>query len=180
MFDVAEHLQDDEATLSHALTAHYPSFSKRVIADLLPLVIGNQQYVQDICKQERPVVEMEHKEQIIALGRGFDWLHLPNRALIIGPYHAQIDYATEVAGNIILGNMKAKRVPESEGALLLVAAPFRSIGADQGIAEQKALFLAAEAERVLSSKVPAIMKRLKILVGTTDLNTRKFHVLKRA
>ena len=26
------------------------------------------------------------QEQILAVGRGFDWLHIPNKALIVGPY----------------------------------------------------------------------------------------------
>ena len=27
-----------------------------------------------------------HQEQVLAVGRGFDWLHIPNKALIVGPY----------------------------------------------------------------------------------------------
>jgi len=122
---------------------------------------------------------MEHKEQIIAVGRGFDWLHLPNRALMIGPYDPRWEDAVAVAGTIVIANMKAKRIPEREGVLLLVSAPYRAIGADQGVADEKALFLEREAERVLREKVPAIMKKLKVLVGTVDMNTRDFHVLKK-
>jgi hypothetical protein len=42
------------------------------------------------------------------------------------------------------------------------------------------MFLAREAERVLKEKVPAIAKKLKVLAGTVDLNTRTFHVLKKS
>jgi hypothetical protein len=71
-------------------------------------------------------------------------------------------------------------VPKKEGALLLVSAPFRTIGADQGVADEKALWLAREAERVLRERVPAIARKLKVLVGTVDMNTRQFHVLRRS
>jgi hypothetical protein len=28
------------------------------------------------------------QEQVLAVGRGFDWLHIPNKALIVGPYRS--------------------------------------------------------------------------------------------
>jgi hypothetical protein len=178
-FDVANHVEANVEAIHSQLRHMYSAFPEHIIEDLVQLVRGNQQYVKDVRAEKRPVVDMEHKEQIIAVGRGFDWLHLPNRALIIGPYDPQWESAVAVAGSIILGNMKAKRIPESEGALLLVSAPFRAVGADQGIAVEKALFLGREAERVLAEQVPTIMKKLKVLVGTVDLNTRAFTVLKR-
>ena len=178
-FDVANHVDANAENIHSELRHMYPAIPEHIIDDLLPLVVGNQKYIKEIRAQKRPVVDMEHKEQIIAVGRGFDWLHLPNRALMIGPYDPQWENAVAVAGNIVLGNMKAKRIPEKEGALLLVSAPYRSVGADQGVANEKALFLARETERVLKDKVPTIVKKLKILVGTVDLNTRQFHVLRK-
>ena len=178
-FDVANHADASLESIHSELRHMYPEIPDMVLEDLLPLVVGNQKYVRDTRAAHRPVVEMEHREQIIAVGRGFDWLHLPNRALMIGPYDPKWEDAVVTAGNIVLGNMKAKRIPEREGALLLVLAPFRSIGADQGVADEKALYLAREAERVLAERVPTIMKKLKILVGTVDLNTRNFHLLKK-
>ena len=175
-FDVANHTDIGAESIHGELRHLYPDIPERIIDDLVPLVEGNQKYVKELRARKRPVTDLEHKEQIIAVGRGFDWLHLPNRALIIGPYDPQWEDAVATAGNIVLGNMKAKRIPEKEGALLLVSAPFRTVGADQGVAAEKALFLARESERVLKEQVPAIMKKLKILVGTVDLNTRNFHV----
>lgn len=178
-FDISLHTDATSDNLHSHLRHMYPDIPEHIIDDLMPLLAGNQKYVKEIRASKRPVVEMEHKEQIIAVGRGFDWLHLPNRALMIGPYDPQWESAVATAGNIILGNMKAKRIPEKEGVLLLVVAPFRSVGADQGVAIEKAEFLAREAERVLKEQVPAIMKKLRILVGTVDMNTRNFYQLSR-
>lgn len=176
-FDVSDHADTSIESMHSELRHMYPDIPDTILEDLLPLVAGNQKYVREIRASNRPVVEMEHREQIIAVGRGFDWLHLPNRALMIGPYDPQWEAAVATAGNIILGNMKAKRIPEKDGALLLVLSPFRSVGADQGVAEEKVRFLAREAERVLREQVPTIVKRLKILVGTVDMNTRTFHAV---
>lgn len=177
-FDVANHVDANTESIHSRLRHMYSSMPEHIIEDLLPLVVGNQRYVRDMRAMKRPVVELEHKEQIIAVGRGFDWLHLPNRALIIGPYDPRWEDAVATAGTIVQGNMKAKRIPEKDGVLLLVSAPFRSIGADQGVAIEKAVFLAREAERVLRENTPQLVKCLKVLVATVDMNTRTMHVLK--
>ncbi len=179
-FSVADMLAVSSDDLRAELVKTYPDMSAQMVEDLLPLVVGNQKHVQEIVHMQRPVIDLEHREQIIALGRGFDWLHLPNRALIIGPYDPRWENAVATAGSIIVGNMKAKRIREEEGALLLVSAPYRDVGAEQGVEVEKALYLAREGERVLREKVPNLMKKLRVLVGTVDLNTRAFNILKKA
>lgn len=176
---VAEHTEASEEEVYRALTELYPHAPEHVVADLVPLVMGNQAYIQSLRTHQRPVADLEHRENIIAVGRGFDWLHLPNGAFIIGPYDPRWEDGVATAGGIILDNMKAKRIEAGDGALLLVSAPFRSVGADRGIAMKKVLFLARESERVLKERVPDILEKLDILVGTVDMNTRRFHVLDR-
>lgn len=176
-FDVSQHVEASPDDIHGKLRHVYPEMPEHIVDDLVPLIVGNQRYIKELRREKRPIVDLEHKEQIIAVGRGFDWLHLPNRALVIGPYDPQWENAVATAGTIVLGNMAAKRIPEKEGALLLVSAPFRSVGADQGVAIEKALFLAKECERVFSGQVPQISKKLKVLVGTVDMHTRNFHVL---
>ncbi len=173
------HVDENEQKLRGLLHQMYPEMPTQMVKDLLSLVLGNQKYVQKLRAYPLPPLEREHREQIIAVGRGFDWLHLPNRALIIGPYDPKWEDAVAVAGDLVMGNMKGKRIPEKEGALLLVSAPFRSVGADHGVANEKAAFLARESQLVLKERVPAIMKKLKILAGTVDMNTREFHVLEK-
>lgn len=178
--NIANHVDASEESMHSELRHMYPQMPDRIIQDLLPLIVGNQKYIRSIRASKRPLVDLEHKENIIAVGRGFDWLHLPNGAFIIGPYDPKWEEAVVVAATIVLANMKAKRVPEKDGALLLVSAPFRSVGADQGIATEKALFLAREAEKVLKAQKPEIVKKLKVLVGTVDMNTRDFHILRKS
>ncbi|MFZ1074861.1 MAG: hypothetical protein WAN50_00595 [Minisyncoccia bacterium] len=178
ILDVADHIDASPENLKSELRNMYPEVPERIIDDLIPFVIGNQQYVRATRAQKRPIQDLEHCEQIIAVGRGFDWLHLPNRALIIGPYDPQWEDAVATAGNIVLNNMKEKRIPEKDGVLLLVSAPYRSIGADKGVAIEKALFLKRESERILRERVPAVAKKIKVLAGTIDFNTNRFDVVK--
>ncbi len=179
VYDVSAHLDDSPEAVQDALAALYPSMLGQSVSDLVPLALGNQQFVRAKRSDGHSIATLQHGEQIIAVGRGFDWLHLPNRALIVGPYDPNWEHAVATAGSIVLANMKEKRVPEKEGALLLVSAPFRSVGADKGVAIEKTLFLARESERVLRERVPQVMKKLRILVGVVDLNTRNFHVLRK-
>ena len=73
----------DEA-LRVQLQQLYPDMQWQMLNDLLPLLRGNLEHIAQIRAANRPIAEAEHKEQILAIGRGFDWLHLPNKALIIG------------------------------------------------------------------------------------------------
>jgi len=58
----------------------YPDMPQRILLDLLPLVQGNIEHIAEVRASKRPVVEVEHREWILALGRGFDWMHAPNTA----------------------------------------------------------------------------------------------------
>ncbi len=80
----------------------------------LPLVAGNQVHVRETRKTAREPIELGHAERVIAVGRGFDWLHLPNTALIIGPYDHNWPDAVETAGQIVLNNIVSGRVPSEE------------------------------------------------------------------
>eukprot|EP01034_Spumella_vulgaris_P028307 gene28307-35147_t len=81
-------LEASSEDIHGALIRLYPDMSSSIRDDLLPLILGNQRYVKKIRKQidRLQLLELDHSENIIGVGRGFSWLHLPNRALLIGPY----------------------------------------------------------------------------------------------
>ena len=66
----------------------------------------------------------------ICLGRGFDFLHSPNTALIIGPYSPDLAEPIRTAATIIAANMAHGRIAD-DGFLLLASAPFEEIGSDR-------------------------------------------------
>jgi hypothetical protein len=72
------------------------------------------EHIEDVRAQIRRnerLLDIEHREWMICLGRGFDFLHTPNIALIIGPYSPNLDVPIRRAAGIIEANMQAGRIP---------------------------------------------------------------------
>jgi hypothetical protein len=128
--DLATLNSTDRATLELRLAALLPDMPARMRADLLPLLYGNLEHIENVRAQIRRnerLLDIEHREWMICLGRGFDFLHTPNIALIIGPYSPNLDVPIRRAAGIIEANMHAGRIP-SDGFLLLASVPYDEIG----------------------------------------------------
>lgn len=168
------HTTSDE--LDRFIANLYPDMNSAMRADLLPLVEGNLKHVALIRVEQKPPIDLEHREQIIAVGRGFDWLHEPNRALIIGPYSHEWPAAVRTAGSIVVGNLAASRIPAESGILLLVCVLWRSEEREVGrrLKEEKVKYIAKTALAELQG-IPELKERLKIVAGVIDADTRKLH-----
>jgi hypothetical protein len=148
---------------------------RQMVNDLLPLMMGNLKHIEDIRREQRPIEEAHHQEQIIAVGRGFDWLHLPNKALIIGPYTYDLAQPVATASGILLSNLQEERVPANEGFVLMTSAVYREqAGPQRCRAIEKALSLARFSEETIRQTAPELRERLAILPGIVNLNTRRF------
>ncbi len=172
---IADCTELSNAELTHKLFALYPDVPEEVLQDLLPLVLNNREHVARIKKDGRPVLELVHNENIIGVGRGFDWLHLPNRALIIGPYGTTDGTWREaigVAGGIVLNNFKNNPDLKAGGALLLVSAPYADT-AERGMAIAKAKYFAIVAKQALAPFADDLS--LDTLVGITDITKMKYY-----
>lgn len=179
VFDTALYENGSYNGVEHIFRNLYPSMRGDMRADLLPLVYGNLEHIQDVRKAHRKPIELDHAEQIIAVGRGFDWLHLPNRALIVGPYDHNWPSAVATAGGIVLDNLNSGRVPMSEGALLLTSSLSRDQVGSAGwnTAIEKARYVHRTALEALTEKQPALIPHLSQLIGVVDAQTRKLHLL---
>ena len=160
------------------LLPHIPQVVQR---DLLPLVMNNIRHIGEVRKANRPIAELEHKEWVIAVGTGFDWLHLPNTAFIIGSYDPNFQEAIRIATTLI-----RKRIEESEKGkalikegnriVILTSAPYReSTGTQPRLARKRALFYEKVARDIFKETAPDLGPYLESFVGTVDLNNRKFH-----
>ncbi len=141
---------DDE--LGSRLAALYPDMPAPVQRDLLPLVRGNIQHIADIRKSDREL-NIEHREWVICIGRGFDFLHVPNLALIIGPFSPDLAHPIRQAAGIIKANMESGRVPD-DGFLLLSSAPYQEPGTQKARATLKSSFLLGFAANVIKQEFP--------------------------
>ncbi|MBI3633380.1 MAG: hypothetical protein HY226_03760 [Candidatus Vogelbacteria bacterium] len=164
-----------EAKVSQMVRDLYPDMKEQVLKDLMQVIMGNIQHIAETRKANRPVEEIDHREQVLGLGRGFSWLHLPNKALLIGPYSYDLGDPIAVAGNLILKTLKGDKAMMGQGAVFLVSAPYRGDTATERlIAIESADSLAKFGAKVIRDKVPELIEHLNFLVGTLNEKTLLF------
>ncbi len=142
-----------------------------IMRDLIPLAMGNIDHIREIRSEER-ALDIHHHEWVLCVGRGFDFLHVPNTAMIIGPYSPNIAGPIVTAAKIIESNMKAGRVPD-DGMVLLASSPFSDIGIDYRRAVEKAKFMSGFAREYIKSEVPYIHERMVSKTCVLNWNNRK-------
>ncbi len=178
--DLAKIKQSSQLELEELLYSLYPAMPERIVRDLIPLVRGNIRHIAEIRASNRPTEDAEHKEWVLGVGRGFDWLHAINTAFIVGPFDPNLSVAIETAARLLKGNIDDGRV-DPNGIVLLTSAAFRDeAGPEYHLAREKALFLSEFAQNIIRDKVPDLVPHLQILTGFTDLSTRKFEVIERS
>jgi hypothetical protein len=169
----------DRATLELRLAALLPDMPAQMRADLLPLLHGNLEHIEtvraQISRNER-TLDIEHREWMICLGRGFDFLHTPNVALIIGPYSPNLDVPIHTAAGIIEANMAAGRVPD-DGFLLLASVPYDEIGVDRARAELKSNFLSGFAAGVIRAEFPHLAGKMAMRTAVLDWRSRQLEII---
>ncbi len=180
--DILDLSQVKEDTHVADLRAHlerlYPDMPPQMQSDLLPLVVGNLSHIASVRRLQRPVQDIDHREQVLAIGRGFDWLHKPNWALIVGPYSLDLSKPISVAANLILSNIKEGRVRGEDGVVLMTSGIYRDeAGFRKHLAAAKSRELARLATRVIQEQVPELAQYVTTMVGVTNLRTRQFIVL---
>jgi hypothetical protein len=166
---------NDVATLPHRLAALFPDMPAQVREDILPLIVGNQQHVASVRKASRQL-DIEHREWIICVGRGFDFMHMPNLALIIGPYSPDLADPIRKAAAIIRANMEARRIPD-DGFLLLASSPYQETGVDRARAELKSRFLSQFAATVIREEFPDLAGRMFRRTAVLNWGSRALELL---
>ncbi len=178
--DLANIRETSQLELFELLRSLYPSMPEKIVSDLTPLVHGNIRHVSEIRASNRAIEDAEHKEWVLGVGRGFDWLHVINTAFIVGPFDPHLSVAIETAANLLKGNIDEGRVDPSKGIVLLTSSAYRdAAGAEYRLSREKASFLSKFSLDIIKDRVPGLVPHLQILTGLTDLNTRKFEVLER-
>jgi hypothetical protein len=127
-------------------------------------------------RRERRSLTIEHREWTICLGRGFDFLHTPNLALIIGPYSPNLADPIRKAAAIIEANMASGRIP-GDGFLLLASVPYDEIGVDRARAEMKSNFLSMFAAEVIVREFPQLAVKMIHRTAVLDWNSRRLEAL---
>lgn len=179
VLDLATLGATDAPTLVPRLAALLPDMPAQMRTDLLPLLHGNMEHifhVRDQARSRERVLDIEHREWMICLGRGFDFLHTPNIALIIGPYSPDLADPLRKAAGIIADNMSAGRIPD-DGFLLLASVPYDEIGVDRARAEMKSRFLSRFAAGVLHHEFSDLAKRMTKHTAVLDWHSRSLELI---
>lgn len=155
----------------------YPDMKKQVLDDLLPLVEKNVLHVAKIRAMNRQILDAHHRERLVGVGRGFEWLHVNNLALIVGPFDPNLDAAIEVAAKLLLANIEAKRIPQ-DGIILLASETYRDAsGSDKPGAMVKSRFARDFALKTIELAVPSLRELVIPMACVVDVNTRKLHLI---
>lgn len=173
--DMSELSLADASDLERRVTALCPDMPSDIRRDLLPLLEGNLQHVDSLRGVVRKL-DIEHREWVICVGRGFDFLHLPNTALIVGPYSPDLSQPIGTAAAIIDANMKYGRIPD-DGFLLLASTPYQEVGVDRARAVMKSHFLTEFATRVIQREHPKLAKRMLRRTAVVHWPSRRLELL---
>ncbi|MDB4939747.1 MAG: hypothetical protein JWO40_172 [Candidatus Doudnabacteria bacterium] len=166
------------AELKDLIKRLYPSMPEQVQTDFLPLLAGNLKHIKEIRASNRPNSEVEHKEWMIGIGSGFDWLHEINAAFLVGPYSPDITGPIKTAAILLQDNIVSGRVNGADGLVLMTSAAYRKpVGPDRQLAIEKTKFLSAYARDVIEAHTPDLLKHLEVLTAVVDMNTRKLEIL---
>jgi hypothetical protein len=177
--NMADIVPEETASLRPRLAKLLPDMPEQMRDDLLPLLHGNLAHIDDVRDQasrHEHQLDFEHREWMICLGRGFDFLHTPNVALIIGPYSPNLNVPVRTAAGIIEANMAAGRIPD-DGFLLLASVPYDEIGVDRARAELKSRFLSSFAANVIRSEFPELGGRMTMRTAVLDWRSRTLETI---
>ena len=173
VLDLSKDISADKLVAELALRFH--DMPNEMRSDLLPLLVGNLSHIKGL-RQERRALTVEHREWMICLGRGFDFLHTPNLALIVGPYSPNLADPIRKAAAIIESNMAAGRIPD-DGFLLLASVPYDEIGVDRARAVMKSNFLSMFAAEVINQEFPDLAGKMIRRTAVLDWNSRRIEAV---
>lgn len=176
IFSIADHVDASRETCTEKLREIFPDMPKRMFDDLLEPVIRNQHHVRELKKLDREPIDLEHRESTICFGRGFDWLHTPNKALIIGPFGNDLSDSIVTAGNLLVQNIEKGRIDPLNGIVIMTAGLYYEEGMNRNRINLKAYELYTYIKKVLEKNVPELFKACDVqyLVGVTSHDTRAF------
>lgn len=168
---------DSEDSLFNRLNIFYPDMPGRILSDLIPLVKGNIAHIKEVKSSDRNLtLDTVHREWMICVGRGFDFLHVPNIALIIGPYSPDLNGPISKAVSIIKSNMDKGMIPK-DGFLILASAPYSEIGADRARAELKSQFLSQYVSNVVAREYPDMAALMNKKTAVLNWRTRNLELI---
>ena len=179
--DLSEITDTSHSNLLRILGRLYPNMPKQIMTDFMPLVTGNIAHIAKIRTSGRPITDIVHKEWVLAVGRGLDWFHEINMALIVGIFDPELHRPIQTAGRVIKSNLDEGRINGQKPVLLTSAIYRKDVGEDMPAAKVKARWLMEFALDKLRehSETRELVPRLNLLTTIVNGDTRRMEVLAR-
>lgn len=172
--DLSEIKASDKENLTEMLRRLYPTMAERILLDLLPLVQGNIEHIAEV-KGDKPTSELVHGEWVLAVGKGFDWLHTPNLALIVGPYDPNIGAPIKTAASIIKSNLEASRIEKN--AFIVLSSAIYHDAEERLRTIERSKYMSSLAKEIIETNFPDMLDKMHILSVIVDQNTMKMEVI---
>lgn len=176
IFDLRDAVGMSDGALFKKISDLYPGIKDQVAHDLVPIMTGNTQYFQSLGHSERSHLDFRHSGNILAVGRGFDWLD-KGQAMIVGPFDLDMAKQIETASDVIWQNWKDDVIEAEDGIVLLASAVYWHQSTEYYLACDKAVELAQFTHHIVSNhskkEVREMASMWEPLVGVVDMNSRK-------
>lgn len=175
ILDVSQITESSTKSLFAIFHKLYPSMPERILSDLIPLVHGNIQCIDETKNTGKPLKQMVHGEWILAIGKGFDWLHTPNIALIVGPYDPNIGEPIKKAVGIIKSNLNTKKT--KDGFVLLSSAVYYD-AAEKNRAKERTLYLSALTQDIIAGHYNNMLARTHVMSVIMNAETMEMEIIR--
>lgn len=174
ILDVSTILDDSEKNLSSIFNKLYPLMPERILEDLIPLVRGNIRCIQETRDNGKTFDQLVHGEWVLAVGKGFDWLHTPNMALIVGPYDPNIGEPIKTAAGIIKSNLDEGR---ASGGMVLLSSAVYSDPAEKNRTRERTLYMNRLSREIIHKNYPEMLGQMHSMAVVLNALTMEMEVV---
>lgn len=180
VLDVSTISDDSEKNLITLFNKLYPLMPERILEDLIPLVEGNIKRIKETKSKGKPLDQLVHGEWVLAVGKGFDWLHTPNMALIVGPYDPNIGEPIKTAAGIIKSNLEAvetKRGYVSSAGMVLLSSAVYIDPAEKTRAKERTLYMNRLSQEIIQKNYPEMLSQMHSMAVVLNASTMEMEVV---
>ncbi len=172
--DVSKITTNSENNLINIFKKLYPLMPERILLDLIPLVQGNIKCIEQTKIKGKSLDQLVHGEWVLAVGKGFDWLHTPNMALIVGPYDPNIGEPIKTAAGIIKKNLDEGRV---EGGMILLSSAIYIDPAEKARTRERTLYLNNLTQEIIKKNHPEMVPVMHSMAVVINALTMEMEIV---
>jgi hypothetical protein len=173
-FDPKNWLDASRADVTSEIDKMFRKAPQKIRDTLVVMEIGNILHTKEIVRMNRPIIDMEHRECILGIGKGFWYIMRANKIIIIGPYDPDLHEQIGIGAKIIKENIDSGRI---KNGFILMASTLADPD-DVYPARARALGLLELAETVIKKTYPEmldIMLPMPVIVNRETMAFEEVH-----